>query len=131
MPASPSRIRGHAARGDAPPIDTAAANAPQSRRTTATPMSMISPTTQGFKRSADGSLKGNGSSIGLNEQHLAHKRNRSMDTLSSTRIGEVRHRLPRPDLYVANAYVAIRTTEDPSLVCHGQSTKRLGEAVAR
>ncbi|KAF1361508.1 hypothetical protein EJ07DRAFT_111277, partial [Lizonia empirigonia] len=89
MPASPSRIRGQAARGDAPPIDTAAANAPQSGRTAATPMSMISPTTQSFKRSADGSVKGNGSSAGLNEQHLAHKRNKSMDTHSSTRIGEL------------------------------------------
>lgn len=128
MPAS-SRMHDHFARGDVPLIDTAAANAPQYSHTTTTPMPLISPTTQGFKRSADGSVKGSGSATSPIERVFAHKRNKSMDTHSSSRIGEVCDRILR-HLYTANAYAAIRTTEDPSFVCYDQSTKWMGEAVA-
>jgi hypothetical protein len=53
-------------------------------------MSQTSPTTQGFKRSADGSVKGDSSSTSPTQRAFAHKRNKSMDTHSNTRIGEVR-----------------------------------------
>jgi len=79
------------ARADAPRIDAAAANAPRTGDTAAGPMSLESPTAQGFKRTADGSVKGAGqatySSAG---PAAAHKRNKSMDTHAGTRIGEVR-----------------------------------------
>ncbi|KAF3041930.1 hypothetical protein E8E12_007778 [Didymella heteroderae] len=89
MQASPIRDHSHVATLDAPQIDAAAANAPQTGHTTATPMSQSFPTTQGFKRSADGSVKGDGSSASPTERTFAHKRNKSMDTHSSTRIGEL------------------------------------------
>ncbi|KAF1924896.1 uncharacterized protein M421DRAFT_103457 [Didymella exigua CBS 183.55] len=89
MSTSPSRIYGHVARVDAPQIDTAAANAPQTGHTTAIPMSLVSPTAQGFKRSADGLMKGDRSSTSPTERNSAHKRNKSMDTHSNTRIGEL------------------------------------------
>lgn len=130
MPASPSRAHNQAAKTDVRQIDIAAANAPQTGRTTATPMPLVSPITQGFKRSADGSVKGDGSTTSPTEKTSAHKRNKSMDTHSSTRIGEVRGHLPRHEFYAANAHAAIRPTEDSSLVCHGEGTERLGEAVA-
>ena len=90
MPTSPSRAHSQATKADVPQIDTAAANAPQTGRTTATPMSLFPPTVQGFKRSADGSVKGDGSTTSPTERTFAHKRNKSMDTHSSSRIGEVR-----------------------------------------
>jgi hypothetical protein len=74
-------------------IDTTATNAPQTGYTTVTPVSIVSPTTQGFKRSADGSVKGNGLTTSPKERIFAHKRNKSMDTHSNTRIGEVRQRV--------------------------------------
>ncbi|KAJ4405366.1 hypothetical protein N0V91_005316 [Didymella pomorum] len=52
-------------------------------------MSQTSPTTQGFKRSADGSVKGDSSSTSPTQRAFAHKRNKSMDTHSNTRIGEL------------------------------------------
>ncbi|UPX10133.1 uncharacterized protein EKO05_0000804 [Ascochyta rabiei] len=88
-PTSSSCIHGQAARTSVPQIATAAANTPQTGYTTATSMSLISPTTQGFKRSADGSVKGHGSTTSPKEGMFAHKRNKSMDTHSSTRIGEL------------------------------------------
>ena len=90
MPSSPSRVHSHVATVDAPRIDAAAANASPTGHTTATPMSQTSPTTQGFKRSADGSVKGDGSSTSPSRRTFVHKRNKSMDTHSNTRIGEVR-----------------------------------------
>ncbi|KAL1795632.1 hypothetical protein ACET3X_005856 [Alternaria dauci] len=74
----------------APRIDTAAANALQNGDTTASPMPPESPATQGAKRTVDGSLKSAGlvpepSSV----RTYAHKRNKSMDTHSGTRIGEL------------------------------------------
>lgn len=90
VPASPSRTHSHVATVDAPRIDAAAANASQPGHTAATPMSQTSPTTQGFKRSADGSVKGDSSSTSPTQRAFAHKRNKSMDTHSNTRIGEVR-----------------------------------------
>jgi hypothetical protein len=54
-----------------------------------------------------------------------------MDTHSSTRIGEVCGRRSRHILWLANAYAALCTAQDASLVRHGEGTERLGEAVAR
>ncbi|KAF1836473.1 hypothetical protein BDW02DRAFT_238292 [Decorospora gaudefroyi] len=88
MPDSSVEARG----GDTRPrIDTAAANAPRVRDTTATsPMLLESPATQGFKRTADGSVKGIGLVIESPSGPIsAHKRNKSMDTHSGTRIGEL------------------------------------------
>ena len=90
MATSPSRSHSQVTKANAPQIDTATANAPRTGRTTATPMSLVSPTTQGFKRNADGSAKGDGSIASPTERTFAHKRTKSMDTHSSTRIGEVR-----------------------------------------
>jgi hypothetical protein len=88
----PTEARGGDARA-APRIDTAAANAPRTGDTAASPMSLTSPATAGFKRTADGSVKGVG--LGIDSPSAftpahAHKRNKSMDTHSGTRIGEVR-----------------------------------------
>ncbi|KAL6708016.1 hypothetical protein ACN47E_003450 [Coniothyrium glycines] len=81
----PGRARAHA-----PHIDTVAANAPRAGDTAASPMSLASPMTQGFKRSADGSVKGIGLGIDTPAKPIAaHKRNKSMDTHSGTRIGEL------------------------------------------
>jgi hypothetical protein len=110
MPASPSRTHSRVATVDAPRIDAAAANAPQAGHTTATPMPRRSPTTQGFKRSADGLVKGGGSSTSPTQRTFAHKRNKSMDTHSNTRIGEVRKSRSRHVPYAANRYAAIRPT---------------------
>lgn len=102
MLASPSRAYSHVAIVDAPRIDATAANALQLDHTTATPMSQTSPTATGLKRSADGSVKGAGSSTSPTQRTFAHKRNKSMDTHSSTRIGEVRENRPTYDPNVAN-----------------------------
>ncbi|KAJ4988440.1 hypothetical protein SVAN01_06057 [Stagonosporopsis vannaccii] len=88
MPTSPSR-GGHVVEDHVSQIDTTAANASQLGHTTATPVSLASPTVQGFKRSADGSMKGIESRTSPKERAFAHKRNKSMDTHSSTRIGEL------------------------------------------
>lgn len=91
MPVSPSRARAVDALVNAPRIDAAAANAPRTGDTTAGPMSLASPMAQGSKRKADGSLKG--IPLGIDSPVVrvpAHKRNKSMDTHSVTRIGEVR-----------------------------------------
>ncbi|OAL47515.1 hypothetical protein IQ07DRAFT_515671 [Pyrenochaeta sp. DS3sAY3a] len=72
----------------APRIDTNA-NLPRTGNTAGSPMSLDSPVNQGFKRSADGFVKGNGLGLGLQNPAAApmaaHKRNKSMDT---HRIGE-------------------------------------------
>ncbi|KAJ8109563.1 hypothetical protein OPT61_g7364 [Boeremia exigua] len=88
MTSSPSRTHSRAA-GVVVQIDTAAANAPGPGHTTATPMSQVSPTMQGFKRSADGVVKGQEINTSPKARAFAHKRNKSMDTHASTRIGEL------------------------------------------
>lgn len=128
MPRPPRPIYSHVAKIAASQIDTAAANAPQTGHTTAAPMSPASPITQGFKRSADGSVKG--SSTSPTERTFAHKRNKSMDTHSSTRIGEVCESRPGHDSYAANMNAAICPAQNPSLVCNGQGAEWLGEAIS-
>ncbi|KAH4603126.1 hypothetical protein HBI26_126390 [Parastagonospora nodorum] len=89
MPNSPGQARGPDAPAIAPRIDTAAANAPQTGDTAASPMALTSPATQGFKRTADGSLKGDETATPAEAPRAfahAHKRNKSMDT---HRIGEL------------------------------------------
>jgi hypothetical protein len=130
MPASSSRAHSHVATVDTPKIDAAAANAPQTGHTTAIPMPLASPTTQGFKRSADGSVKGDDSSTSPARRTFAHKRNKSMDTHSGTRIGEVRESRPTHRPYSANLYAAIRPAQNASLVCNGQGAEWVGEAVS-
>ncbi|CAN9378711.1 unnamed protein product [Alternaria alternata] len=82
-----------AAAGDvpaAPRIDTAAANALQNGGTAASSMTPESPATQGSKRTVDGSLKSAGPvPEAPSVRTYAHKRNKSMDTHSGTRIGEL------------------------------------------
>ncbi|CAI6330790.1 unnamed protein product [Periconia digitata] len=69
-----------------------AANALRTGDTAASPMSLCSPVTHGFKRSADGSVKGanfesSTALAGTPVAHpIAHKRSKSMDT---SRIGEI------------------------------------------
>ena len=132
MPTSPSEARGVDARANAPRIDTVAANAQRTGDTTApSPMALDSPLAHGFKRTADGSVKGTerpeqkGSA-----PSAAHKRNKSMDIHSGSRIGEVRGRVLGYILHGANAYAAIRTTQNASQLRHGQGAERLGKAIA-
>ncbi|KAH7084214.1 hypothetical protein FB567DRAFT_528597 [Paraphoma chrysanthemicola] len=90
MPPSPNRPRVNDAPAAAPRIDTDAANAPRTGDTAASPMALDSPLAQGFKRTADGTVKGAG--VAAHSYHgkmAAHKRNKSMDTHSGTRIGEL------------------------------------------
>ncbi|KAJ4364672.1 hypothetical protein N0V83_009269 [Neocucurbitaria cava] len=90
MPSSPSQARGPDAQAKVPRVDTAAANATRTGNTAASPMSLDSPATQGSKRTADGTVKGVG--LGIDSVAgftAAHKRNKSMDTHSGTRIGEL------------------------------------------
>jgi hypothetical protein len=75
------------ARGQNAPLQISTANAPRTGSTAASPMSLESPMTQGFKRTADGSMKGAGLSVeNPPAPTTGHKRNKSMDT---SRIGEV------------------------------------------
>ncbi|KAH9871151.1 hypothetical protein J1614_006726 [Plenodomus biglobosus] len=90
MPNSPAQARAGDAQPDAPPINMAAANAPRTGDTAASAMPLESPMAQGFKRKADAPLK----SVGLGADAPtarvpAHKRNKSMDMHSGTRIGEL------------------------------------------
>lgn len=128
---SPNGISGQAVPKDAHRIDIPAANAPQTGHTTASSVPPVSPTSQGFKRGADGLVKGDMTATSLKERTFAHKRTKSMDTHSSTRIGEVCSDRSRHILWLANAYTAFRTTQDSSLVRHGEGTEWLGETVAR
>ncbi|KAF2639470.1 hypothetical protein P280DRAFT_37958 [Massarina eburnea CBS 473.64] len=83
----PSPVRARAAQDAAPRID--AANAPRTGDTAASPMSMSleSPMTQGFKRTADGSVKGSGPPIARPvAPPRGHKRTKSTET---SRIGEL------------------------------------------
>jgi hypothetical protein len=90
MPASPTQAHASDARPNAPRVDAVAANAPQTGDTAASPMPPESPVTQGFKRTADGSVKGFGTPVrSLAGPTAAHKRNKSMDTHSGRAIGEV------------------------------------------
>ncbi|KAJ4288998.1 hypothetical protein N0V90_011340 [Kalmusia sp. IMI 367209] len=83
VPPSPSRPRGQ----DALRID--AVNATRTRDTTASPMSMCSPMTQGLKRAADGSVKGSETTIDTVQSPAGHKRNKSMEAGSNGRIGQL------------------------------------------
>lgn len=90
MSTSPSRPRNADSQARASRIDAAAANATRTGDTAASPMLLGSPVSHGFKRTADGSVKG----IGLGIESTAgpataHKRSKSMDTHAGTRIGEV------------------------------------------
>lgn len=68
-----------------------AVNAPRTGGTAASSMSVDSPIAQGFKRSADGSVKGSAMTVDTSVKPIMeHKRPKSMDWSSSTRIGEVR-----------------------------------------
>jgi hypothetical protein len=132
MPAAPGQARAADARADAPRIDTVAANAPRTGDTAAaSPMVLDSPMAHGFKRTADGTVKGT-----EKVEHYvitplaAHKRNKSMDAHSVSRIGEVRGRVLGYSLHGANAYAALRTTQNASQLRHGKSAKWVGEAVA-
>ncbi|KAH8723630.1 hypothetical protein GQ44DRAFT_709819 [Phaeosphaeriaceae sp. PMI808] len=90
IPTSPVHARGSSVRPTAA-IDIVAANASQLGDTAASPRPLESPVTQGFKRSADGSVKGV-EPAGKNPRApsaAAHKRNKSMDTHSGGRIGEL------------------------------------------
>ncbi|KAF2999005.1 hypothetical protein E8E13_007894 [Curvularia kusanoi] len=84
-----SGVFGQDATKDARWIDLAAANAPQTGHTAASSLPLVSPISQGFKRSADGLLKGDETATSPKERKFAHKRTKSMDTHSSTRIGEL------------------------------------------
>ncbi|KAI8941537.1 hypothetical protein NX059_002753 [Plenodomus lindquistii] len=92
MPNSPNQAHAGDAQQHAPSIDIAAANAPRTGDTAATPMPpLASPISQGFKRKADEPLKGAGmGSDAPIARVLSHKRNKSMDVHSgSSRIGEL------------------------------------------
>lgn len=130
MPDFSSQARVEDARAKPPQIDAGAANASRTGDTTAEATPLESPATQGFKRTADGSVKGDGAVVQPAARSVtasAHKRNKSMDT---HRIGEVRGFVAGTSLQGANAYAAIRPTQDAFIVCYGQSAERLGEAVA-
>ncbi|KAF2127596.1 hypothetical protein P153DRAFT_387338 [Dothidotthia symphoricarpi CBS 119687] len=87
---SSSQSYGANARFNAARIDTVAANAQRTGDTAASPMSICSPAFQGTKRTADGSLKAVGpATVTPAGRVFAHKRNKSMDTHSGTRIGEL------------------------------------------
>ncbi|KAH7371395.1 hypothetical protein BKA66DRAFT_424146 [Pyrenochaeta sp. MPI-SDFR-AT-0127] len=87
MSNSPSRPRHVESQAHASRIDTAAANATRTGDTAASPMALDSPVSHGFKRTADGSVKGVGLGIANTAGPVsAHKRNKSMDT---HRIGEL------------------------------------------
>jgi hypothetical protein len=96
IPTSP-----HHARGQDAPLRIDAVNAPRTGDTAASPMSLDSPITQGFKRNADGAVKG--STTMVDKPAMGHKRPKSMDFSSSTRIGEVRAETwPGSGLHVAD-----------------------------
>jgi hypothetical protein len=131
MPTSPSQTRSSTTRANAPRIDVVAANAPRTGYTAASPMSLDSPMTHGFKRKADGAENGTGEAAqGSVGPSSAHKRNKSMDIHGITRIGEVRSQVLESGLQNANVHAAFRTAEDASFLRHGQGAKRLGEAIA-
>lgn len=86
VPASPNPARGRHA-----PLRIDAVHPPRNGDTTASPMSLDSPIAQGFKRGADGVVKGSIMTVDASlKPAMGHKRPKSMDFSSSTRIGEVR-----------------------------------------
>jgi hypothetical protein len=123
----------HTSDGDAPAkprVDTAAAK-PRAGDTAASPKPLESPTTQGAKRTADGSVKTVGVALETPSTYrpmAAHKRNKSMDTHSGTRIGEVRS-VAQAHVLTADATAAICPAQDASFLRHGQGPERLGETV--
>lgn len=89
MPDFSSQARVEDARAKPPQIDAGAANASRTGDTTAEATPLESPATQGFKRTADGFVKGDGAVVQPAARSVtasAHKRNKSMDT---HRIGEL------------------------------------------
>ena len=130
MPTSSSQGRTVDAQAHAARIDIAAANTPRTGDTTASPMSLASPVTQGFKRTADGSVKGIGLGIDTPSKPIAaHKRNKSMDTHSATRIGEVRNTRATVCRF-ADVLAAFRTAKDAPILRNGQGPEWVGEAIA-
>jgi hypothetical protein len=94
-------------------------------------MALDSPVAHGFKRTANGDLKGPEGVVKKAHVPLgAHKRNKSMDIHSGSRIGEVCGHMLVSLLQGANAYAAIRTAQDASQLRHGQGAEWLGEAIA-
>lgn len=92
IPPSPTQARGQDAHPVPPRIDTT--NAPRAGDTTASPMSLDSPVTHGSKRTADGTIKGAGLSVDAPVAATSgHKRNKSTESGSNPRIGEVGHML--------------------------------------
>lgn len=127
----PCEARGEGTRVHPPQINADAANASRSGDPAAEATPLELPATQGFKRTADGFLKGDGTAVQATARpmaSLAHKRNKSMDT---HRIGEVRGFVMGSILQGANAYAAIRPAQDASILRHGQGAERMGEAVPR
>jgi hypothetical protein len=120
------------ARADAPRIDAATANAPRTGDTAASPMSLESPIAQGFKRAADGSVKGSGQAMHSSARPAtAHKRNKSMDTHAGTRIGEVRVeseiQLPRANAMQLSAQLKTRLSYAMVKVQNGWEKQSLDE----
>jgi len=86
IPASPTRIRAQDG-----PLKATDANALRTDASATSPTSLTSPTAQGLKRAADGSVKGSHQSKKSPiEPTIGHKRNKSMEAGSSGRIGQVR-----------------------------------------
>ncbi|KAF2870721.1 hypothetical protein BDV95DRAFT_574440 [Massariosphaeria phaeospora] len=86
LPTTPAH--GRNVQPSAHPIDTA--NTMRTGDTAASPMSLDSPVSQGFKRTADGAVKGAAlatESTGV--PTMGHKRNKSMDSNAASRIGEL------------------------------------------
>ncbi|KAF2736782.1 hypothetical protein EJ04DRAFT_596143 [Polyplosphaeria fusca] len=90
-PPSPSQVRVQDARAHAPRLDT---TAPQTGDTTASPMFIDSPVfAQGAKRTADGAVKDmslTGNAGPATAAGQGHKRTKSTESGSNSRIGEVR-----------------------------------------
>ena len=103
VPPSPSRSRAP----DTLRID--AANAPRIGDSAASPMSLDFPAMQGLKRAADGSVKGPDTTEEAPVvPSTGHKRNKSMESGSSGRIGQVRE---------PSEWANVRTRSPP--VCAG------------
>jgi len=127
IPASPQRAR---ARDASLQID--AANPQRTGDTAASPMSVESPVAQGFKRSADGAVKGSTMTVNTSiKPGMGHKRPKSMDFGSSSRIGEVRTETYDPDNFHLWLIIAVAfcTTQNTSFLRHGQGAERLGKTV--
>lgn len=93
-PAAPRSPNGARAKAQDALLRIDAANLPRTGDTAASPMSLCSPATHGFKRTADGSVKSGNAESSVDTAAAragTHKRSKSMDT---SRIGEVRAEKP-------------------------------------